>query len=84
MSMVANDRSQTEMDAALTAEIAEAVSAATGTPVEDLPPLYEVIDPDALGALFSNRRTDGYVEFRYADRVVAVHADRTVEVSHGR
>ena len=84
MSMVSNDRSRTERDAALTAEIVEAVSAATGTPVTDLPSLYEVIDPEALSALFSDQETYGYVEFRYAGRVVAVHADRTVEVSHGR
>ncbi|SDK34569.1 HalOD1 output domain-containing protein [Natronorubrum texcoconense] len=35
--------------------VALAVSAATDTPVDELPPLYTVIDPDALNAIFQPR-----------------------------
>jgi len=61
--------------------IVEAVSASTGTPISELPVLYDVIDPDALDALFAGRRASGRVEFRYAGHVVTVRADRTIELS---
>lgn len=35
--------------------VALAVAAATDTPVDELPPLYTVIDPDALNAIFQPR-----------------------------
>ncbi|MFB6080292.1 MAG: HalOD1 output domain-containing protein [Haloferacaceae archaeon] len=82
MAIATNGRSSGE--GALTTAIAEAVSAASGTPIRELPPLYDAIDPDALSALFSGRRTSGRVEFRYAGHVVAVTADRTVDVSPDR
>lgn len=71
----------TETDAPLSALVVNAISAATETPVDELPPLYHVIDPDALDGLFSDYATDGSVEFQYAGRTVTVFADRTVEVS---
>jgi hypothetical protein len=70
-----------ESGAALSALVVEAVSAATETPVDELPPLYQVIDPDALDVLFSGRHTDGSVEFQYAGQTVTVSANRTVRVS---
>ncbi len=70
-----------EADAAVSARVVKEVSAATATPVEDLPPLYHVVDPDALDVLFSGCDTDGSVEFQYAGRTVTVFADRSVTVS---
>lgn len=71
----------TESDAALSALVVKAVSDATETPVDELPPLYHVIDPDALDELFSGRDTDGSVGFQYAGQTVTVSADRMITVS---
>lgn len=68
-------------DVPLSTAVTEAIQARTETALTELPPLYDAIDPDALNAMFSGRRTDGWVKFRYAGHVVTVHADRTVEIS---
>lgn len=52
----------------------------------ELPPLYDVIDPDALDQLFDHgvtgRQTGpGRVNFRLADCEVVVHSDGEVEVT---
>ena len=61
--------------------VVEAVGAAADTPVLELPPLFDAIDPDALDALFAGRPTNGVVTFRYAGYDVTVRADGTVELS---
>ena len=53
--------------------------------IDDLRPLYEVIDPDALDALFAPRmdgslRGGGSVSFPYAGYVVTVSSDGVVEI----
>ena len=58
-----------------------AVSAATEKSVDELPPLYEAIDPDALEALFVTHDTAGRVKFQYAGTIVTVYADRTIDIS---
>lgn len=60
--------------------IVKTVSSRTGQPVTELPPLYEVIDPDALDVLFSGRETLGVVTFEYAGHDVTVRADQTIDV----
>lgn len=65
----------------LSSAIVEAVSTASDIPVEKLPVLYDVIDPDALSMLFFEYETNGYVTFEYAGYIVTVHANRTIEVS---
>ncbi|MFB6080479.1 MAG: HalOD1 output domain-containing protein [Haloferacaceae archaeon] len=85
MSMMTNDSpSESAGDPSPSTAVLEAVSASSGVPATDLPPLYDAIDPGALEALFAGRRTSGHVEFRYAGHVVTVDADRTVEVSTDR
>ncbi|MFH5802119.1 HalOD1 output domain-containing protein [Haladaptatus sp. CMAA 1911] len=69
----------------LSLTITEAIIAQTDIPREKLPPLYEVIDPDALENLFANTmngtsRTTGEVVFQYAGCTVTVRADRTVTI----
>lgn len=64
--------------------VVEAVSAATDTPVEVLPPLYDSTDPDALDAVFGARPVGPTprpceISFEYADCTVYVR-DRTVTV----
>lgn len=55
------------------------VAAHANRAVDELPPLYWSIDPDALDALVGSME-DGAVEFEYADHEVTVVADGSVTV----
>ena len=59
--------------------IVEAVAAHADADPLELPPLYDAIDTDAVGALFQEG-SEGRVQFRYAGRAVTVHSEGTVEV----
>lgn len=74
-------RSRPSPDVAVSTAVVESVSDATDTPVLELPPLQKAIDPDALDALVAEQSTTASVTFRYADRVVTVNADQTIEVT---
>lgn len=51
----------------------ETVAAALDAEVDDLPPLYDVVDPDALDDLFSEPTREGVsVSFSYAGCAVTV------------
>ena len=65
--------------------VVEAVAAATDVDVDELPLLYEAIDPDALDALFAPKhagtpRVPGQVRFTLAGCEVTVTADGEVAV----
>lgn len=65
--------------------VVEAVADAEGVAPEDLePPLYEVIDPEALERVFaptaSGARRDGRIEFVYNGYDVTVRGDGRVSV----
>lgn len=69
----------------VTVEIVEAIAAREGVDETTLPPLGDVIDPDALNALFAPSAVRGpdqpaFVQFRYCGYTVAVAADRTITV----
>lgn len=71
--------------------VVDAVAERLGTDPEDLrPPLSEVVNPDALNALFAPtpsgdpRTGEGRVEFTYANQRVVVRADGTVHVEAER
>ena len=70
--------------------VLEAIAEQEGIDVIDMtppeyPPLYTVIDPDALDSLFDRPSTDGErfgrVVFEYGSYEVTVHSDGTVDVS---
>ncbi|MFB6141369.1 MAG: HalOD1 output domain-containing protein [Halosimplex sp.] len=64
----------------ISVDVIETIAAVTGTdPLAMTPPLYEVIDTDALDRLYE-RGADAAVEFEYAGHTVAVDADGTVTV----
>lgn len=71
----------------LSATITEAVEAMTGTDATTLRPLYEVVDSEALDALFAPTRTGsacdrtGVVTFSYEGFTVRVFADGRVVVA---
>ncbi|ADB62911.1 hypothetical protein Htur_4073 (plasmid) [Haloterrigena turkmenica DSM 5511] len=61
--------------------IVSAVAEAEGVDSIDLPPLYNVIDPEALNALFtSDSGTVSSVEFEYAGYSVVVRGEGDVVV----
>jgi hypothetical protein len=52
-------------------------------PIRLDPPLNEVVDPDALDAMFAGPTACGVVRFSYRDLVVQVAADGRVRVERG-
>ncbi|WP_266082903.1 HalOD1 output domain-containing protein [Haladaptatus caseinilyticus] len=69
----------------LTEQILAAITEVDDRSVYDLEPLYEVIDPNALDALFApqvdgSSRTVGDVSFQYAGHWVTVSSDGAVEI----
>lgn len=57
-----------------------AVAEVSDASVTDLPPVLDVVDPDALEDLFPPGQDEGQVVFRYGGYTIAVGADRTVRV----
>ncbi|MDT3433390.1 HalOD1 output domain-containing protein [Haloarcula sp. 1CSR25-25] len=70
-----------EPDESVVMAVIQAVSDTTETMPEELPSLADVVDPDALEALFAGRQTSVEVSFRYAGQSVTVAGDRTVTVA---
>jgi hypothetical protein len=70
-------------DGSLGAAVVVAIAEAIGTPTDDIEPLYETIDPDALAALFGPRtaggpRRRGTVSFVHDGCHVTVDGDEIV------
>ncbi|QCJ48550.1 hypothetical protein FCF25_10625 [Haloprofundus sp. MHR1] len=66
----------------MTVAVVDAVAAAKGTDMSELPPLYESgLDPDALEELFDGE-TPWSFAFSYAGRSVLVEGDGTVCVEN--
>ncbi|MFB6309338.1 MAG: HalOD1 output domain-containing protein [Haloarculaceae archaeon] len=66
-------------------KVVEAVARKEGvSPVEVNPPLYEVVDPDALDQFFEDSaiagRMEGTVAFTYDGYEVSVHGDDDISV----
>lgn len=68
-------RDRTEMSE----RVVQGVAAVKSTDPLDLPPLYDSIDPEALGALV-DRMDEGEVVFTYAGTEVTVTADGAIDV----
>lgn len=79
----ANVRSVT--DNPVSEEVVYAVAEATGADPTEMPPLYDVIDPQSLDRLFRGRQEDAdsnaRVIFTMHGCEVTVHADREIEVT---
>lgn len=64
--------------------VLQTVAAYENVPTTELPPLFEVVDPDALAALFASppgspTRTRGMVTFPYSGYLLTVSADGSVD-----
>ncbi len=82
---IGNQSARTGGPRSLTEQIIRVVAESDGRSREDLEPLYEAIDPDALTALFAPRadgssRAVGDVSFEYADYWVTVSSEGAVEI----
>jgi Halobacterial output domain 1 len=68
----------------ITVLIHEAIAAREGTNSGDCPPLFEVINPDALDNLFAPTQAGserhGTVTFQYCEYRVTVTGDRTISL----
>jgi hypothetical protein len=67
--------------------VIEGVSEVTAAAPDEMQPLYEVVDSDALDRLFTRKDahgtalSDGFVRFRYEGTEVTVYADGRTAVS---
>ena len=66
--------------------VIDVVAAVEGTPPAELtPPLYDVVDPEALDRVFAGKASLGTVVFNYNSYEVCVDADGYVAVTdHSR
>lgn len=62
------------------ATVLDTVADATGTDVLDLPPLYDVIDPETLNRLLASDPSVR-IEFQYADYRIVATGDGDVTVT---
>lgn len=74
-----------EAAASLCFTVVSALAAVTGKPPAEIEPLYDVIDPDALGALFrplsdEAPRDQGVVSFTLEGRPVTVYASGEIVI----
>lgn len=63
----------------MTESVVAAVAECEGTTEEELEPLWNEIDPDALESLFRN--SSGQVTFEYCGYTVTIDAAKNVELS---
>lgn len=77
-----NHSQPTPTEDSLSHEVIEAVAEERGTEPEDLPEtLNDVVDPDALDALFAGQNSrSGMVTFRFCEYTVTVTADGDVSL----
>lgn len=73
---------QTQESQSFTVRVLEAIAGLESMdPLDFDEPLYSVIDPDALDALFRSRRSAGFVSFEYLGYQVTVRSDGDVDVA---
>lgn len=70
-------RCSVEGDTPLSLAVVECISEADGGDPDPRPPLYEVVDPEALNNLF-REQNNGEVTFTYLDYEITVNGDAVV------
>lgn len=85
---IASRRTTGEKRTVPSTRVVEALTDAMDVDPADLPPLYDVIEPDALDSLFAPRvdgspRAGGRVSFWFEGYEVTVHDDGEVQVRDG-
>lgn len=69
----------TEDEEPLSVRLVERVANHAGVDVQALPPLYDVIDPDALDSLVHADLWNGQVMFTYFGYAVTIRSDGEIE-----
>ena len=69
-----------EDDTPISTAMVEAISAVADVPITDLPPLDDMIDPDALDHLFAAHQVPSCLMFQYIGYTVVVQPKRTIQV----
>lgn len=69
-----------ENDESTSVVVLTAVAAVSNRSIDDLPPLYERVNTDALDGLFLDETMRGSVSFRYHGYTVVATADERVQV----
>jgi hypothetical protein len=82
---IGNETPADDMPCSLTNQILTEIVESTNQSVEDIDPLYNVVDPEALEALFAPKadgtpRPVGEVSFEYAGYWVTVSSEGAVEL----
>lgn len=65
-------------DESVNIAVVEAVAAVSDSVVTEIPPLYEVIDPDVLDRLFTTSQADAFLAIRFHGYLIHIHADKSV------
>lgn len=88
MTATENDSTPVESEQTMSMRVIAAVADATDTDPIHLPQLYEEIDPEALDSLFTYDETTthplGAVTFQFANCIVTIESDGSIEVSGGQ
>lgn len=79
-----NDSQRTATEPSIAFLILKAITAREEVDSDDCPPLYDVIDPDALDNLFAPTQAGserhGKIAFQYCGYRVTVFGDRTISL----
>jgi len=78
---VNQEQTDVSRESSICQSVVKSIAEAEGTdPIELTPPLYDVIDSDALESLFANNQAVGKVVFNYNSYEVSVFSDGYVSV----
>lgn len=82
--MCANHQTRLEWEEEPSTAIITTVASLAGVPADELPPLYEYADPDALDGLFdsADARSDLQLSFSYLDYDVTVHQEGEIVITN--
>lgn len=69
----------------LVERVLEAIATSENVPTTELPPLFDVVDPDALSTIFASPsggpdRSQGTVTFPYTGYQVTLDADGSIDI----
>lgn len=66
--------------ATITERVSQSVAKSTNRDVQELPPLYEAVDPDALETLVGSM-SSGRIEFTYSEQEIIIDSDGTISLN---
>lgn len=76
-------RTTADPDEPVAMAVLRAVAAVADEPIESLPQLYDVVDPDALCEIVEDDRFEGRLQFHYDEFWVVVDGDHGIAVYDG-